>query len=331
MERRHNRPPAHVAAVCDRRPADHPTCSRSRPRLESLIPLEKNSAGTDAFEFLSPIHDFRHVTDDLNIYLRLTQEFNAGRPRVLLAGGQAVVLYRLAMMSKDGDWIVREDEEALSHVLRVLDSHGASYRFGAPLALPWMRGGWSAHFEFPHDGLRVRTDFVTRPPRLDEAVVEGLWRGQDRQPYTAEDAKLGAEPLILTKQTNREKDYVAIGELARLLEDPLAALRHSRSVRDILELAARNPDLLALAEKNRPCLRAAAAGPEALGAALDAERRGLMKLNEERLARYEAAARQWAAAWPALQKRIRPLSLPEAHDAMVEAAMECLPAAIPRV
>ncbi len=273
---------------------------------------------------------FQPVTDDLNIYLRLTKQFNEGRSRALLAGGQAVVLYRLAMMSKDGDWILREDEEALSHVLRVLDSYGATYRFGAPMALPWMRGGWSAHFEFPLEGLRIRTDFVTRPPRLDERVLVGLWSDQDRHPSPAEDAKLGAEQLILTKQTNREKDYVAIGELARLLENPLLSLRHSRSVRDILELAARYPDLLALAQEDRPCLRAATEGQDALGAALDAERRVLMKLNEERLTRYESAAWEWAAVWPTLQKRIRTLPLLEAHGAIVEEAMNCLPFGVPQ-
>lgn len=270
------------------------------------------------------------MTDGLNIYLRLTGEFNAGRPRALLAGGQAVVLYRLAMMSKDGDWILREDEEALSHVLQVLYSYGATYRFGAPLALPWMRGGWSAHFEFPLNGLRIRTDFVTRPPRLDAEVVDGLWIEQDKNPSPAEDAKLGAEQLILTKQTNREKDYVAIGELARLLDKPLSIFRHSRSVRDILELAARYPDLFAFAQQDRPCLRAALEGRDALGAALDAERRALIKLNEERLEGYEAAAKEWAAAWPVLQKRIRSLPLLEAHGAIIEAATKCLPTGVPR-
>jgi hypothetical protein len=132
------------------------------------------------------------VNDDLNIYLRLTRDFNAGRPRALLAGGQAVVLYRLAMMSKDGDWVLREDEEALSHVLGVLAAHGACYRFGAPLALPWMRGGWSAHFEFPAEGLRIRTDFVTRPPRLGLDVLGELWRQEDGHSSSPADAKLGA-------------------------------------------------------------------------------------------------------------------------------------------
>jgi len=34
-----------------------------------------------------------------------------GRLRAILASGQAVVLYRLAIMSKDGDWILREETE----------------------------------------------------------------------------------------------------------------------------------------------------------------------------------------------------------------------------
>ena len=49
-----------------------------------------------------------------NPYVRLTHEFNEGRLRAVLASGQAVVLYRLAVMSKDGDWILREDDEALA-------------------------------------------------------------------------------------------------------------------------------------------------------------------------------------------------------------------------
>jgi len=46
------------------------------------------------------------------VYLDLTEKFNRGRTRAILAGGQAVVLHRLAIMSKDGDWILREEPEA---------------------------------------------------------------------------------------------------------------------------------------------------------------------------------------------------------------------------
>src|SRR5690349_7678313 len=99
-----------------------------------------------------------------NPYLELTEELNRGRLRVLLSSGQAVVVHRLAVMSKDGDWILREDAEAATHALEVLSSHGARCRFGAPLDLRWLAGGWSSHLEFRRGPLRIRTDFVTRPP-----------------------------------------------------------------------------------------------------------------------------------------------------------------------
>lgn len=71
----------------------------------------------------------------VNVYCDLTRRFNAARTRAILAGGQAVVLHHLAIMSKDGDWILREDDEALAHVLSTLDACGARDRFGAPLDL----------------------------------------------------------------------------------------------------------------------------------------------------------------------------------------------------
>jgi hypothetical protein len=40
-----------------------------------------------------------------NPYLDLTEELNRGRLRALLSSGQAAVVHRLAVMSKDGDWI----------------------------------------------------------------------------------------------------------------------------------------------------------------------------------------------------------------------------------
>lgn len=61
----------------------------------------------------------------VNIYLELTEAFNTGALRAIICSGQAVVLHRLTIMSKDGDWILREDKSSLEHVLSVLDAHGA--------------------------------------------------------------------------------------------------------------------------------------------------------------------------------------------------------------
>jgi hypothetical protein len=131
--------------------------------------------------------------------------------RAILAGGQAVVLHQLAIMSKEGDWILREDRQTLAHVLPILERYGARYRFGAPLDVRWMAGGWSAHLEFQWQELRVRPHFVTRPPRLNQESLQRIWRDVEGR----ETPFLDAADLADMKKTNREKDYAVIGELAR--------------------------------------------------------------------------------------------------------------------
>ncbi len=100
-----------------------------------------------------------------NIYFDLTEELNAEGTVVALTSGQAVVYYQIAMMSKDGDWIVRETPEACSRVLAVLQRYGARYRPGAPLDVRWLAGGWSSHFELTDSQRRrIRCDFsLVRP------------------------------------------------------------------------------------------------------------------------------------------------------------------------
>ena len=81
-----------------------------------------------------------------NVYIELTKFFNAGELRAILSSGQAAVLHRLAIMSKDGDWILRETAETMEHILKILSKYKAHYRFCAPLDIRWMSGGWSSHF-----------------------------------------------------------------------------------------------------------------------------------------------------------------------------------------
>ncbi|GDY12533.1 hypothetical protein LBMAG53_14110 [Planctomycetota bacterium] len=260
-----------------------------------------------------------------SVYLDLTREFNHGRTRAVLSSGQAVVFHRLAIMSKDGDWIIREDEEALDHLLAVLARHNATCRCGAPLDRRWLEHGWSSHFEFSLDGLRVRTDFVSRPPRLGPAPLAELWsRAEGADPPV-----IAIDHLIELKKTNRERDYAVIGELARRLTDPRSALRQSRSARDLLALVGQHPELLAAAAAERPALTAAADGEDALGAALDSERRQLIKKNEERLALFLAAAQPWRQHWIALERSLVGLPLAEAHRRLVAAAEIRLPQAVP--
>jgi len=256
-----------------------------------------------------------------NPYLELTDELNRGRLRALLSSGQAVVVHRLAIMSKDGDWILREDAEALDHVLEVLSGQGARYRFGAPLDMRWLAGGWSAHLEFRREVLRIRTDFVTRPPRIAPEQLARMWEEAES---TGHDV-VGLEPLAALKLTNRDKDYAVVGELARLMSAPRSQLLYSRSSRDLIKLADEHPAELAEAIRQRPLLARIAEGREVLEEALDRERRVLMRVNEDRLARYQATAESWARLWPAVQRQLEGLPLLDAHRLMTSQAEGVLP------
>lgn len=260
----------------------------------------------------------------VSVYLDLTREFNAGRLRAIVCSGQAVVLLRLAVASKDGDWILREDQEALDHVLAVLERHGAHYRFGAPLDLRWLRGGWSSHLQFQSDGVRVRTDFFTRPPRVTPDSLAQLWREQEGRdpPFTP------PRILLEIKKTAREKDWPFVGELARLLDDPREELLCSRSAHDLIELANLHPDLARALTTRRPALAALAGGVQELREALDRERRAAMDEDDRRIRAYLAAASGLERAWRDDQARIASAPLRDAHAILVEWAERCLPTSL---
>lgn len=256
-----------------------------------------------------------------NPYLALTAELNAGRLRAIVSSGQAVVLHRLAIMSKDGDWILREDQETCDHALSVLARHRSRYRFGAPLDPRWLAGGWSSHLEHRSNRLRLRTDFVSRPPRLSAKELEALWESAARHDPPVVDLVA----LARIKETNREKDYAVIGELARLMVEPRAQLRYSRSARDLQGLAEQHPELTRELATDRAVLQVIRDGRDAIERALDAERRVLMRKNEERLARYDKAARPWAERWPEVRASIEDKPLMVAHQIMAERALGVLP------
>ncbi len=256
-----------------------------------------------------------------NVYIELTEKFNDGRLRAVICSGQAAVLHKIAVMSKDGDWIVREDQECLSHIISKLEAYGATYRFGAPLDIRWLKGGWSSHFEFMHGNIRVRTDFFTRPPRVSPEMLEQLWNESEGKhpPFTSKHL------LAEMKKTNREKDYAVIGELARRMEDPRDIFLYSRSARDIIELAGAFPKILVEIKARRELLLKLPCSIDELEKELDAERRKFMHANEERLLKYGNSSREWAEKWPKVQSLVCGRSLTEAHGIILENAAGSLP------
>jgi hypothetical protein len=254
-----------------------------------------------------------------NIYFELTEAFNAKGPVVALASGQAVVFYRVAIMSKDGDWVIRETPEACATVLQELDGRGARYRHGAPLDARWLAGGWSSHFEFSDDRQRrVRCDFLSRPPRVPQSAVARLFA--DVKESSAMNV-VDIDALIAMKQTQRAKDYAVIGELARLLP-PAREIELTTDPDRIVALAAPLG-----CSSPRPVARLAAAGADrhAVVLALAAEIDSLQLADRQRMAAYEAAARPYVDACRAAE--ISAIPLREAHDIMVDLAERLLPRA----
>jgi hypothetical protein len=254
-----------------------------------------------------------------NIYFELTETFNATQPVVALASGQAVVYYRVAIMSKDGDWVIRETPEACATVLGELDVRRAHYRPGAPLDVRWLSGGWSSHFEFSDERQRrVRCDFVSRPPRVSQSAVDRIFADAKR---SSRMVVVDLDALIAMKQTQRAKDFAIIGELARLLPPE----------REI-ELTTDPDRIIALAttfggSSQRPVARLAATGADrhAVVLALAEEIDGLQQADRHRVAIYEAAARPYLEACRAAATSA--ITLRETHDRMVEIAERILPQA----
>jgi len=250
-----------------------------------------------------------------NIYFDLTREFNARGTIAILASGQAVVYYRLAMMSKDGDWIVKETGDACGTILAVLDRHQARYRPGAPLDPRWLSGGWSSHFEFFDDRRRrIRCDFFSRPPKVAAAARDDLFATASEDPL----AVIGIEDLILMKRTQSAKDYAVIGELARRLP-PAREIEFTTDVDRLCELA---PGFTTGSQ--RPTARVALEGPrDSVVVALARETDQLQQADHQRLRRYEAAAREYLAAFRKADIQDGPLAA--AHETACRLAEECLP------
>ena len=252
-----------------------------------------------------------------NVFFALTEEFNASEVVALLASGQAVVFYRIALMSKDGDWVLRETAAACGHVRSVLARRGASYRPGAPLEARWLAGGWSSHFEFFDERRRrIRCDFVSRPPRIAHDDLDAMFaaaRGEGALRV------VDPERLILLKRTQRAKDYPVIGELSRLLPAP-GELESTTDPDRILELAGTFGR-----ESARESVRAARLGlPRAeVVAALAGEIDRMQREDRRRMKGYELAAEAYLREFRSAGLADAPLE--EAHRIALGLAEALLP------
>jgi hypothetical protein len=252
-----------------------------------------------------------------NVYFELTREFNRDGPVAVLASGQAVVFYRIAIMSKDGDWIIRESPEACDRVRAVLAHHGARHRPSPPLDSRWLAGGWSSHFEFADErARRIRCDFFSRPPRVTPARLREMF---DASASAERLRVVDPETLVRMKQTQRAKDYPAIAEIARLLAGG----------RELLYTT--DPDrILALARSieaavDRPSVRAAreSAGRERVVVELAREIDQMQQRDRARVERYVAASTRYLDEFR--RARVDEMALPEAHQAACALAGEWLP------
>jgi hypothetical protein len=262
----------------------------------------------------------------LNPYFELHKEFSAAGAKVLMSSGQACVLLGIAAFSKDGDWIIRESEDSCRIVLKILESKKASYRMGMPLDIRFLRYGWTAHFEYhTKDDYRMRVDFCSRPPRVEN--IEEVWRNCGIKNNIE---FVDVENLIRLKQTRRVRDYHIIGTLAQVLgfqqNQPAIALMYLQDF-SLLEKAVRRW-LSESGTCDRQAVKLLVAGAEraAVIAALAVEQDEKMQADEARVRRLVQGSKGFLQIFTQLKQSWtlskRPLF--EQHEDLLRAALPAL-------
>jgi len=174
------------------------------------------------------------------------------------------------------------------------------------------------------NGMRIRADFFSRPPRIGGDALKAIWqRAECETPPVVCLSELAEQ-----KKTMREKDYPIIGALAERMQAPLERLRYSRDASAILLMMESSPQVFAQALASRAVLQHAKDGREALETALDSERREFMRADERRLKQYAQTAAPWQLEWPKLGPQVAGLSLLESHKQIVERAISLLPCSV---
>jgi len=257
-----------------------------------------------------------------NPYFELHSRFRRAGAEVLLSSGQACVAFGIAAFSKDGDWIVREDDGACDAVRAVLAQEGAQYRLGAPLCPQWLRLGLTSHFEYRNeDGVRVRTDFCSRPPRVPD--LNRLWESSVRAGGLD---LVDIESLIRLKQTRRLRDYAVIGALAEVagLEYGLSgvALGYLQDYALLSQAAERWPEEAKQSPRLAIRLLTEGAPRGEVVTALALEQDALIQQDEERIQALMVRVGDFPERFAELRKEWRRdrVPLPRQHEQLMELA-----------
>lgn len=240
-----------------------------------------------------------------NPYFELHRRFRQAGAEVLLSSGQACVAFGVAAFSKDGDWVIREDQPSCGAVLAVLADEGAAYRLGAPLDPEWLAMGLTSHLEYQSgDGTRIRVDVCSRPPRVPD--LEALWSAA----VQAEGLDIvDVESLLRLKHRRRLRDYPIIGALAEVagLGQGVAriALEHLQDYPLLAEAVCRWPREAEQAEREAVRLLVAGASRRDVVIALAIEQDEQIQADDRRIRALQADAGDFPKRFTELRSRWR--------------------------
>jgi hypothetical protein len=261
-----------------------------------------------------------------NPYFRLHKEFKMAGADVLLSSGQACVVFGIAAFSKDGDWIVRENNRTCAAVLKVLSSHEATYRLGVPLDPLWLRLGLTSHFEFKtSDGLRMRTDFCSRPPRVPD--VEMMWK---RAVRSVDIDLVDVQSLVQLKQTRRVRDYSMVGALAEVAgldgNSPELALNYLQDYELLSKAVHKWPKDAEACTRTAVELLLAKASRASVVAAIAIEQDARMQKDQARIKALQKRFGRYAREFSRLRTvwRREGSTLPQEHKQLLRAARSSL-------
>jgi hypothetical protein len=260
-----------------------------------------------------------------NPYQQLQHEIMSAGAKVLLSSGQACVAYGIAAFSKDGDWVIEESDISCQAVLSVLERKGADYRRGAPLDVRWLAKGWTSHFEYMDGDIRARTDFCSRPPRIND--IKRLWKDAVQK---SDIGVVDAQSLIQLKLTRRSRDYIVIGALAEELglngNLPELALEYLQDYTPLAKAVKRWPQTAALSSREAVRLLLQDGSRDDVVNSLARERDRMMEADEKRIQRMLRASAGYQEAFSTLKRswKQQGAKLAQQHADLCSAAVPLL-------